>query len=251
MKPQIARALVESHNTDGINVLIENMDSVDAESQLENARMLGETGDRRASGVLIEMVRRSDDARVISASSEALVHLREIAAFYDIIPRMKTTSNPLLKRTLAVAAGNLLGEGGSFYAFLIQEENMPGSQTSRRISQLSRRIRQLCTRQFTEAEAPLTANLNAIESALEESRWPDATKRLFELAIGLAALTYGIEHGDEKKVFIEKLIWHNEHIGVCVWFLYMLTHEWNNPAFGAPTQLDVLLGLFALTEWNP
>jgi len=251
MKPQIARALVKSHNTDGINALIENMKDSDPENQLENARTLGETGDRRASGILIEMVRRSDDARVITASSEALVHLREIAAFYDIIPRMKTTTNPLLKRTLAVAAGNLLGEGGSFYAFLIQEENLPGSQTSRRISQLSRRISRLCTRQFTEAEAPLTTHLNALESAMETMRWPDAANRLFDLAVGLAALTYGIEHSDEKKVFIEKLIWHNEHIGVCVWFLYMTTHEWNNPAFGSPTHLDVLLGIFALTEWNP
>ncbi len=251
MKPQIARALVKSHNTDGLNALIENMAEGDPENQIENARSLGETGDPRATGVLIEMVRRSDDARVVSASSEALVHLREIAAFYDIIPRMKTTSNPLLKRTLAVAAGNLLGEGGSFYAFLIQEEHLPGSQTSRRISQVSRRISRLCARQFPEAEAPLTAHLNALESSIEEARWPDAANRLFELAVGLATLTYGIEHGIEQKVFIEKLIWQNEHIGVCAWFLYMITHEWNNPAFGAPTHLDVLLGLFALTEWNP
>ncbi len=251
MKPQIARALAKSHHTDGIEVLIEHTVAADPDSQLENARSLGETGDRRASGVLMEMVRLSEDARVVSASSEALVHLREMAAFYDIIPRMKTTSNPLLKRTLAVAAGNLLGEGGSFYAFLIQEENLPGSQTGRRISQLSRQIRRLCVREFADTEAPLSASLNAFEEAFEAATWPEAARRLFDLAIGLAALTYGMEHSDEQKVFIEKLIWHNEHVGVGVWFLYMITHEWNNPAFGEPTRLDVLLGLFALTEWNP
>jgi HEAT repeat protein len=174
-----------------------------------------------------------------------------IAAFFDIIPRMKTTSNPLLKRTLAVAAGNLLGKSGSFYAFLIQEENLAGSQTSRSISQLSRRIHRLCSRNFKEAETPLNTTLNALEHEIEHAQWPDAARHLFELAVGLAKLTYGIGHDNEQNVFIEKLIWHNQHLGICAWFLYMTTGPWNNPAFGPPTQLDVLLGLYALAEWNP
>ncbi len=247
----IAKALVASQSPDGLKALIDNLGDGDPDSQFESARSLGEIGDRRASHALLELLRTSEDARVIAASSEALVHLREIAAFYDIIPRMKTTSNPLLKRTLAVAAGNLLGKAGSFYSFLIQEENLPGSQTARRLDQLARRISRLCLRRFKEAEAPLTATLNALEHAIETARWPTAAERLFELSVGLAALTYGLTHNDEKDVFIEQLLWHDEHVGVCTWFLYMITHDWNNPTFGAPTQLDALLGLYFLSEWEP
>lgn len=248
LKPHIARALVKSRHQEGVSALIENLEGADADTQLESARSLGEANDPRASHALIEMLRTSDDARVISASSEALAHLREIAAIYDIIPRMKTASNPLLKRTLAVAAGNLLSESGSFYAFLIQEENLPGSQTSRCISQLSRHLRRLCIKHFPTGEMPLVDVLNALEIAIENTQWPEAANRLFEITIGIATLTYGLEHGDQRTVFIEKLIWHNEHLGICAWFLYMITNEWNNPAFGPPAQLDVLLGLFALTE---
>jgi len=251
LKPHIARALVKSQHQDGLNAILDNIKDGDTESQVENARSLGEVRDQRASDALLEMLRTSDDNRVISATSEALVHLREIAAFFDIIPRMKTTTNPLLKRTLAVAAGNLLGKSGSFYAFLIQEENLAGTQTSRSISQLSRRIHRLCAKHFKEAEAPLNATLSALESAVENAQWPEAARHLFDLAVGLATLTYGIEHQSEKSVFIEKLIWHNQHLGVCTWFLYMTTGPWNNPAFGPPAQLDVLLGLYALAEWNP
>jgi len=251
LKPHIARALVKSQQPDGLDAVLASIREGGAESQVEDARSLGEVHDQRASDALIEMLRTSDDDRVISATSEALVGLREIAAFFDIIPRMKTTSNPLLKRTLAVAAGNLLGRSGSFYAFLIQEENLAGSQTSRSISQLSRRIHRLCARHFKEAEEPLSATLNALERAIESTQWPEAARHLFDLAVGLATLTYGIKHENEQNVFIEKLIWHNQHLGICTWFLYMTTGPWNNPAFGPPTQLDVLLGLYALAEWNP
>lgn len=251
LKPHIARALAKNQHQDGVDAIIAGLKEGDTESQIENARSLGQVHDQRAVEALIEMLRTSEDDRVVSASSEALVRLREIAAFFDIIPRMKTTSNPLLKRTLAVAAGNLLGKSGSFYAFLIQEENLAGSQTARAISQLSRRLHRLCARHYKEAEPPLSATLNALEREIENGQWPAAAGHLFDLAIGLAKLTYGIDHDSQQNVFIEKLIWHNQHLGTCAWFLYMTTGPWNNPGFGPPSELDVLLGLYALAEWNP
>jgi len=251
LKPHIARALAKSQQPDGVDAIIAGIKEGDSDSQIENARSLGDVHDQRAAEALLEMLRTSEDDRVISASSEALVRLREVAAFFDIIPRMKTTTNPLLKRTLAVAAGNLLGKSGSFYAFLIQEENLAGSQTARAISQLARRLHRLCARHYKEAEEPLRTTLTAMEHEIENAQWPEAARHLFDLAVGLAKLTYGVEHENEQNVFIEKLIWHNQHLGICTWFLYMTTGPWNNPAFGPPTQLDVLLGLYALAEWNP
>lgn len=250
VKQQIARALARNRHTSGIDTLIADMTQSNPKDHLLNIRILGETRDRRASGILIDMLRHSEDPHVISASSEALVHLREIAAFYDIIPRMKTTRNPLLRRTLAVAASNLLSEDGNFYAMLMHEDHMPGSQTARRLGRLQRRIRRLCARGRNDAERTLITTLQTLEAHSEAEQWTEAAERLFDLSMGLAVLTYGIEHSDEKKVFIEKVIWHDERLGVNVWFLYMITHEWNNPVFGPPTQLDVLIGVFGLTEWS-
>lgn len=250
IKPKVAQALAKSNKPGGINMLIDSLGAGDPQTQIESARSLGKMGDKRASHALLEVLRTSQDEDVISASSDALVHLREIAAFYDIIPQMKTTKNPLLKRTLAVAAGNLLGKSGSFYSFLIQEENLPGAQISRRLDQVNRRITRLCTRQLKSAAPPLIAALNALESDIDSERWEQAAERLFELSFGLAAVAYGIEHDEAEAVFIEKLIWHDEHAGVCTWFLYMITHDWNNPAYGAPTRLDVMLGLYFLSEWD-
>jgi MFS family permease len=130
LAPQIARALrytrsLEREKT--VPALLRRLRDPDRETKTETARTLGKIGDRRAVPSLMDVLSESRDAKVVSASSEALSRLGEVAAIYAILPRMKEAANPVLKRSLAVAIGDLLGEPEGFYKVFTKEQYRRGS----------------------------------------------------------------------------------------------------------------------------
>ena len=108
-----------------MEALVHKLDEPDRETRSETARTLGEIGDPRAADPLLDLLRHTDDDKVASASSQALAQLGEVAAIYEILPRMRATRNPVLKRSLAVAVGDLLGERDGFYRILSREAETP------------------------------------------------------------------------------------------------------------------------------
>ena len=111
----------------------------------------------------------------IRASSEALSLLGELAAIYEILPRMKSTHNPVLKQSLAVAAGDLLGCPGKFYKVLTKELLEPGSDVEDILKQAERQSSCILARSAITDRRPITLNyvnpwLFYLVSAVRESR---------------------------------------------------------------------------------
>lgn len=252
LMPQIARALRQTHDRSSVGALIRHLKDSDRETVSETARTLGEIGDARAAEPLMQVLQESRDSKVISASSAALAQLGEMAAIYEILPRMQETENPVLKRSLAVAVADLIGEPGEFYRILVREHRNRGTEAERLLGKLRDSVQSATHERLQDQGQALIDKTRQIEEAYAAGRLDGIEDALFDLSIGLAALRYGIEFGGDAETFIETLIWHNARFGVGVWYLE-LRREARERTGGKihPDDTDALLGIHALSRWVP
>lgn len=247
LMPQIARALRQSHDRSSVEALIRRLRDTDRETVSETARTLGEIGDVRASEPLLKVLQESRDAKVVSASSEALAKLGEMAAIYEILPRLQETANPILKRSLAVAVADLIGEPGEFYRLLTREQRNRGSEVESLLNGLRGLIRDSTKNRLMDQGRTLVEKTRHIEQAYMAGALAGIEDKLFELSIGLAALHYGIKSGVDTEAFVETLIWHDVRFGVGVWYLELMRES---PDSFCPDDTDTLLGIYILTLWG-
>ena len=247
--PVIARALRYAHDSGSVDALIRRLQDKDRETVSETARTLGNIGDSRAARALMEVLRGSEDAKVISASSVALAQLGEMAAIYDILPRMQAASNPVLKRTLAVAVGDLLGRPGEFYRVFVKEQRDRGLEVERMLERLREAVTD-ATPDTLKGEgarvAERIAQLSEVYAAGDHSR---LAHLMFDTSIALAALRYGIDFGGDAEGFVEKLVWHDPRFGVGVWYLGLLRDAVAQKP-GSVDETSVLLGIYVLSQWS-
>jgi MFS family permease len=249
--PQIARALRHSHNRQAVDALIRRLADPDRETVAESVRALGEIGDDRAREPLLKVLEESGDAKLVSASSEALARLGEMAAVYEIFPRMNATHNPVLKRSLAVAAGDLLGAPGEFYRILVKEQRGRGSGVDQLMSEIRDAIAGIESRGLPEQSAMLRGRLECLYEAHLAGKSSLEVEILFDLALRLAAICYGLQYGVDVPALVETIIWHDPKFGVGVWYLELLREASENHKERKPDPTEVLLGMYVLSQWRP
>jgi MFS family permease len=246
LSPQIAKALRISRHPHGVPALLRKLKDPDRETRSESARTLGEIGDRRAIPSLLDLLAGTSDTKVVSASSEALSRLGEVAAIYEILPRMKMTKNPVLKRSLAVAIGDLLGEPDGFYKVLTKEQQTRGSETERMLKELRRRVRNATRRELTPQGKWLSDKTRELETLLDENAFATCADVLFDLAIGLSALTWGVEYGGNSRALVNDLIWRDQRFGIGMWYLDLMRPGREGAEPVEADYLDILLGIYFL-----
>jgi hypothetical protein len=246
LMPQIARALRQTHDRSSVDALIRRLRDGDRETVSEIARTLGEIGDPRASEPLMKVLQESHDSKVLSASSEALAKLGEMAAIYEILPRLQQTANPVLKRSLAVAVADLIGEPGEFYRILIREQRERNSAVEPLMDKLRTSIEEATQDRMQDQGRALIEKTRQIEQAYTASRLVGIEDSLFDLSIGLAALNYGVKFGGDTETFVETLIWHDSRFGVGVWYLELMREL---PSSFCPDDTDALLGIYVQSLW--
>jgi hypothetical protein len=249
LAPQIARALRESPDPRAVDALVDRLHDPDRETRTETARTLGVIGDRRAAHSLLEVLQETQDEKVVSASSEALPRLGEMAAIYQVLPRLRGARNPVLKRSLAVAVGDLLGrERGEFYRIVTREQQGYGAEAERLLERLRHDIRGATRDRLTLQGESLVARTAEVQIAYEDREYGRCLDLMFELAIGLAALKHGVRFGGNAEVLVEDLIWREERFAVGVWYLHLLReHRPQTPSAASATDMiDILLGIYFL-----
>ena len=250
LRPQIARALRQSHDRSSVEALVRRLRDGDRETVSETARTLGEIGDARAAEPLLEVLQVSHDSKVISASSEALAKLGEMSAIYDIVMRLQATTNPVLKRSLAVAVADLIGEPQEFYRILTHENRGRGTEAERLLGALRESIEAATRERMQTQGRTLIERVRQIEAAYAAGQLEGIEQSLFDLSIGLAALHYGVEFGGDSEVFVETLIWHDSRFGVGVWYLELMQEaRAKGRRTARPDDTDALLGIYALSRW--
>jgi HEAT repeat protein len=112
IRSQAALTLGEIGDAQAIPALVDCLSDPSVEVQDACARALGDIGSREAVRHLMRLVHEKSSERVMAAGAEAVSRHGIVEAAWEIVPRMHETSNPVLRRQLAIAAGNLLGTPG-------------------------------------------------------------------------------------------------------------------------------------------
>lgn len=255
LAPQIARALRRRPHPRSVEALVRKLADPDRETRTESARTLGAIGDRRAAPSLLEMLASASDNKVVAASSDALARLGELAAVYEILPRMQATRNPVLHRSLAVAVADLLGPHDSFYPFMIAEEQERGMMVPKWMKRLRRRVRVATRESLPDQGRAICAMIDALETAYEDEDLKEMPEQLFRLGLALATLSHGVVHGSGDKAAIDALIWRDQRFGISVWCLFTMSDPErlspDAPSPAANQWVEVLLALYILSQWSP
>lgn len=248
MAPQIARALRMCRDPRSVDALVKRLPDADRETQTEVVRALGAIGDRRAASNLLELIDHTHDAKVISATSDALANLGELAAIYHVLPHMKATANPVLRRSLAVAVGDLLGEPEGFYKVLNLEQESKGSEVDRQIGDLQKALRRGVPKAQQKRADELSRCLDELRDSYERNDIKRCATLLFVIACGFAELLHGVQYAGHDKAFVCDLVWRDQRFGVGVWFLALFHSSWADAGLGDRDLTDVLLGIYFLSS---
>jgi HEAT repeat protein len=246
---QIARALRDARDPRSVDALMRNLDSPDSEIRKESARTLGAIGDQRAAGTLMELVRESEDMPLVTASSEALARLGQVAAIHQILHRMKDARNPALRTSLAVAVADLLGEPGEFYPILMGERRESGSELSGMLKAIRIRTRRAAGRPLRDDANQLRGLTERIEEATLGADYSRAAAALFDLALGMATLRREVNRGPDTEALIESLVWRDPRFGIGLSYLNTLRERPEDDTPATVQDTDILIGVYFLLHW--
>lgn len=237
----VARALRRARDPRSVDALMGALETADRETAAESARALGAIGDPRAADALRETLRSTRDVKLAAASGEALAQLGRIDAIYDILPRIKSTTNPVLRQSFSVAVGDLLGEPGEFYRILTREQETAGVEVERLLREIRRWLERTKDREEDPAVTRLQQDTMAIQQAYDDSRISDCAELLLKWA-----RTFTAEFPPPSADGPGPARTLAQRAAVTLWFLDLLNHHWADVELGHRDRTDLLLGVYAL-----
>ena len=244
--PQICRALRDCADNRCVTPLLRQLQSDDREILSESIRTLGRIGDRRAIPHLLNLITHSHDSKVLATSSEALASLGELSAAYQIIPQMRAVSNRTLKRTLAIAAGDLLGKRESFYQLLIADTESIGAGASRIIRDLTRVVK----KEFPKATQQIET-LELLETAYHEGQPARCAELLLHLGLHLVQFMHRLPITLDPNEAMNRLLECDRRAAIGVWYLKILNEPWRiENQQDSRDHIDVLLGLHIVLSFT-
>lgn len=241
LAPQICRALRQAGRPEAVEPLLDCLRSGDRETVLESIRALGAIGDRRAIPGILDLIRDTRDRKLLAVSGEALAALGELSAAWQIIPQMRETDNPTLKRALALALGDLLGEREKFYELLIADRENFGAGASKALARLSRR-----TKKFFPKATRQIETIPEIEEACLRGDFARSASLLLHLGLHLVQFMQRLQLTLDPDQAMHNLMERDRQSAIAIWFLKILNEPWEIGGRDTRDATDLLLGFHIL-----
>jgi len=202
---------------------------------------------------LISLLGEQHHERVIVSGAEAVSEHGIVEAAWEILPRMHSTKNPVLRRQLAIAIGNLLGRPGEFYPYLTGER----AQEGRRLGTLVRRARRAMAAVRRRLPRDTKANilwndlgdeLGRVRGLMEGQSYRAAIEALYGIVRRLVAAVTGRETTDETA--LEYAILRDTRLGLGFWFVIEVKRRMGETADAELLHTDALLALYFLGAYR-
>jgi HEAT repeat protein len=252
IRPDAARALGQIGSPDAVPALIEALSAGSVELEEACAQALGAIGDRAARSRLRRLLQEKRTERVFVSSAEAMSKLGILEAGWEIVPRIHETANPVLRRQLAIAMGNLLGNPGEFYAYLTGETTHQGARLGRLMRGARQAIRSFRPVAANPAERAalkdLDSDLPRILNLMEAQDYGPAVEVIHEHVRRLVRLTIKRELEDEFAV--EYAFARDAKLGLGFWFVQKIRSLMPNIKDPELLHTDALLALYFLSAYR-
>jgi len=253
IRSDAALALGDIGDPRAIPALTECLNDGSPEVQDACARALGDIGGRQSIRHLLRLLEEKRTDRVVAAGAEAISRLGVLEAAWEIFPRLHETANPVLRRQLAIAMGNILGRPGEFYRYLTSEAAQPGARLGRLLRGVRRVIRAFAgglpprSRVRKRVEG-LQGELPRIRRLMESHDYPEALEGLYVLARQLVEAA--IDRGCPDDVALEYALARDVRLGVGFWFMQEARRGMGRVKDPELVHIDVLLALYFLSAYR-
>jgi len=255
VQPEAARALGMTGDRQAVAPLMDKLIDPNEIIREHAAGALGELQSPEAAERLMEILKHDPSPAVSGRGALALAKLGVMDAIWEILPRMHQTDNRVLRRQLATAVGNLLGDPGRFYHLMNEELRSPGSQVVGLVKQTQRRFRQWAKRMGSdrgEAEGRRLAgpaeHLDRAVEAVDLQAYDQAIEHLHGAAMDLLHDLYGFTGDDE--VAVEYALSRRGRFGVGLWFLQVaMQYARSRDSRDELLRLDALLGFHFIRDF--
>jgi len=235
----IARALRHAADPAAVGSLLHKLESADRETVAESARALGAIGDTRATPALLKLIQNASDPKIIAATGEALAALGELDAAWQMIAQMRSLPNRMLKRALAVAVGDLLGERDDFYKILGMESEAHGAGCAIIEKRLLRALRLKL-----DSEHPLLARARGWSGYYDDGEIQTCAALLLSLCVDTASALHNLPIGISAEDAMEHLFEKHPRDALSIWYLRGLNEPWEVGGNDARENFDMLLGAY-------
>jgi len=231
----LVRALGLIRDERALAPLMAHLEDTDRHVRGAAARALGEMGSPKAIPALKALIRRETKPQVIANAVEALGELGSAADMWEVLPYLSVVENPILKRQMAFAVGNLLGRRYEFYRIISAETRRRGREVKKLTAQLLKHLGK-----DRESEE-LRQHLRNCGAAYLAGEARQCISVLSDIGYVIARDVYGFE--GPREMLMEVAVLRDARFAAGLWFLHMLrTGEIE------PTIDDVLLGLYFLAS---
>jgi HEAT repeat protein len=253
IRSDAALALGDIGDPRAIPALTQGLSDGSPEVQDACARALGDVGGRQAVRHLLRLLEEKHPDRVTASTAEAVSKLGILEAVWEILPRMHETANPVLRRQLAIAVGNLLGRPGDFYVYLTGEKTAPGARLgklfrgARRGMQTFARTLPKKDRDRRKADALMEA-LPAVRNLMEGHAYREAVEGLYVLLRQLVEIA--IDRGCADDVALEYALARDVKLGIGFWFMQEVRRRMASVKDPELLQTDALLALYFLSAYR-
>jgi hypothetical protein len=267
IRPQAARALGRIGDGRAVPALIEGLASPSEELQDACAQALGEIGGRPSVQRLRRLLGEDRAERVLVAGAEAVSRHGIVEAAWEILPRMHETPNPVLRRQLAIAMGNLLGRPGEFYQFLTGERAREGARLGRLVRGARRTVQSVGPTAPDDPAADaarheLLEELDRVRGLLEGQSYRAAVEGLYEIVGRLARLLVErsgrtrrtgapLPPATPDEVILDYAFARDVRLGLGLWFVTEAKHRMGRASDPELLQIDALLALYFLSVYRP
>ena len=244
IREEAISALGRIGTAEAVDVLISRFIDVEATERILTARSLGETGDPRAVPHLIDglsstsedlqnaciralgkipsvdsfdpllkLIKNGRSEHIAVTGVEAATRLGFLEAAWEVFPRMHNTLNPILRRQLFIAMGNLAGKPGEFYQYIaggIEEQKS-------KIEKLFRSAIQSALIITGKKNTKISTGLKEVFSFYRKEDFSDALDKLITIEMEITGVIVGTF--DDPSIVVEKGFQKNRRMGLWVWFL--------------------------------
>jgi hypothetical protein len=252
IRPDAARALGQIGDPRAVPALIEALSGGSVELEEACAQALGAIGDQAARSRLRRLLQENRTERVFVSSAEAMSRLGIMEAGWDVVPRIHETANPVLRRQLAIAMGNLLGNPGEFYTYLTGETRHQGSRLGRLLRGCKQAIRSFRAVAVSPADQAalrdLEADLSRVRGLMEAQSYGPAIEALHGHLRTLVRLAVGREFDDE--VAVEYAWARDAKLGLGFWFVQKIRSLMDRITDRELLHTDALLALYFLSAYR-
>jgi hypothetical protein len=204
----------------------------------------------------MEILKSDPSPRVSGRGALALARLGAMDAIWEILPMMHQTENVALRRQLATAVGDLLGQPAQFYHLLNAELKNPADHVFKLLRQirgnLKRRAKAMAGASHVAAGnrlAVATAHIEVAMDHYEMQAYDEAIVELHTAAMELLRAVFGYEGPQDTAV--EHALGRDGPFGVGLWFLQVaLGYAQSRDSRDELLRLDALLGVHFLYSFS-